>query len=56
MGYDDWFIIKDLKMLTNKWGKVSINRFASHTNKKTQKFTFSADWSNEKVSMYPQYI
>ena len=48
VGYDDWFITKDLKMLTNKWGKVSINRFASHTNKKTQKFTFSADWSNEK--------
>ena len=59
--YDDWFIIKDLKMLTNKWGKVSINRFANHTNNKTQKFnfkhiclgseggnTFSADWSNEK--------
>ena len=31
--YDDWFVTKDLvKMLTNKWRNVSIDRFASHTN------------------------
>ena len=37
--YDDWSITKGLLiMLTNKWGKVSIDRFASHTNKKTQRF------------------
>ena len=37
--YDDWFTTKDLvKMLTNKWGKISIDRFASHTNTKTQRF------------------
>ena len=61
MDYDDWFITKDLvKMLTNKWGKVSIDRFASRTNKKTQRFdskyiypgsegvnAFSVDCSNE---------
>ena len=29
--YDDWFITKDLiKMLTNEWDKVSIDRFTSH--------------------------
>ena len=33
--YDDWFITKDLvKMFTNKWGKISIDRIASNTNKK----------------------
>ena len=49
-------------MLTNKWGKVTIDRFASYTNKKTQRFNskcicpgsegvnaFSVDWSNEKL-------
>ena len=31
MDYGDWFIRKDLvKMLTNKWCKVSIDRFASN--------------------------
>ena len=30
--YDDWFITKDLiKMLTNEWDKVSVDRFTSHT-------------------------
>ena len=67
MDYDDWFITKDLlKMLTNKWGKVSIDRFASHTNNRTQKFNskyiclgsegvnaFSADWPNEKGLLAP---
>ena len=65
--YDDWFITKDLlKTLTNKWGKVSIDRFASHTNKKTQRFNskyicpgsegvnaFSVDWSNENNLLVP---
>ena len=38
---DDWFITNYLvNMLTNKWGKVSIDRFASHTNNKTQRFNF----------------
>ena len=45
-------------MLTNKWGKVPIDTFASHTNKKTQRFNskcrypgyesvnaFSIDWT-----------
>ena len=61
MNYDDWFIVKDsVKMLTNKWGKVSIDTFASHANKKTKRFNskyicpgsedvnrFSVDWSNK---------
>ena len=39
MDCDDWFITKDLtKMLTNKWGKVSVDRIASNTNKKAQNF------------------
>ena len=53
-------------MLTNKWGKVTIDRFASHTNKKTQRFNskyicpgsegvnaFSVDWSNENNLLVP---
>ena len=37
--YDNSFITNDLvKMLTNKWGKISIDGFASYTNKKTQRF------------------
>ena len=65
--YDDWLITKDLvKMLTNKWSKVSIDRFASHTNKKTQRFNskyicpgsegvnaFSVDWSNGNNLLVP---
>ena len=65
--YHDWFITKDLvKMLTNKWRKVTIDRFASHTNKKTQRFNFkyicpgsagvnafSVDWSNENNLLVP---
>ena len=65
--YDDWFIAKDLvKMLTNKWAKVSVDRFASHTNKKTQRLNskymcpdsegvnaFSVDWSNENNWLVP---
>ena len=65
--YDDWLITKDLvKMLTNKWSKVSIDRFASHTNKKTQRFNskyicpgsegvnaFSVDWSNKNNLLVP---
>ena len=65
--YDYWFITKDLvKMLTNKWDKVTIDRFASHTNKKTQRFNskyicpgsegvnaFSVDWSNENNLLVP---
>ena len=65
--YDDWFITKDLvKMLTNKWGKVTIDRFASHTNKKAQRFNskyicpgsegvnaFSVDWSNKNNLLVP---
>ena len=65
--YDDWFITKDLvKMLTSKWGKVTIDRFGSHTNKKTQRFNskyicpgskginaFSVDWSNENNLLVP---
>ena len=55
-------------MLTNKWGKVTIDRFASHTNKKTQRFNskyicpgseganaFSVDWSNIKHFMSSKY-
>ena len=35
MNYADLFITKDLvKMFTNKWGKISIDRFASYVNKK----------------------
>ena len=70
MDYDDWFITKDLvKMLTNKWGKVSIDRFASRTNKKTQRFdskyiypgsegvnAFSVDCSNENNLLVPPSI
>ena len=71
MDYDDWFITKDsLIILTNKWGKVSIDRFASHTNKKTQRFhskyicpgpegvnAFSVDWSNENnLLVSPVYL
>ena len=58
---DNSFITNDLvKMLTNKWGKISIDGFASYTNKKTQRFNskyicpgnegvkaFSVDWSIE---------
>ena len=53
-------------MLTNKWSKVSIDRFASHTNKKTQRFNskyicpgsegvnaFSVDWSNKNNLLVP---
>ena len=67
VNYDDWFITKDLvKMLTNKWGKVTIDRFASHTNKKTQRFNskyicpgsegvnaYSVDWSKENNLLVP---
>ena len=39
MDHDDWFITKErVKMLINNWGKVSIGRLASYTNKKTQRF------------------
>ena len=68
--YDDWFITKDLvQMLTNKWDKVTIDRSASHTNKKTQRFNskcicpgsedvnaFSVDWSNENNLLVPPSI
>ena len=53
-------------MLTNKCCKVSIVRFASYTNKKTQRFyshkihpgsegvnSFSVDWSNENYLFVP---
>ena len=57
-------------MLTNKWGKVTIDRFASHTNNKTQRFNskyiypgsegvnaFSVDCSQRKQFTFtPQYI
>ena len=59
-------------MLTNKCCKVSIDRFASYTNKKTQRFyskytcpgsegvnSFSVDWSNENlppVNLIPKTI
>ena len=67
MDYDDWFITNDLvKLLTNKWGKISINRFASYINKKTQRFNFKyicpgsegvnafpVDWPNENNLLVP---
>ena len=53
-------------MLTSKCCKVSIDRFASYTNKKTQRFyskytcpgsegvnSFSVDWSNENYLLVP---
>ena len=55
-------------MLTNKWCKVSTDRFASHNNQKTQRFnskyicpgsegvrvlSFSLDWSNENNLLVP---
>ena len=56
-------------MFTNKWGKISKDRFASHTDKKTQRLNskyicpgseglnaFSEDWSNENNLLVPQYI
>ena len=65
--YDDWFIANDMvKMLTNKWGKMSIDRFVSYKNKKTQRSNskyicpgsvgvnpFSVDWSNENNLLVP---
>ena len=65
--YDDWYITSELvSMLTRKWGKVTIDRFASHTNRKVDRFNskyicpgtegvnaFSVDWSHENNLLVP---
>ena len=46
--YDDWFITSELmKMLTGRWGKVTIDRFASDNNKKSIRFNskYICPWS-----------
>ena len=59
--YADWYItFKLVNMLSQKWGKISVDRFVSDKNNKCSRFNskflcpntetvkaFSSDWSNE---------
>ena len=69
--FDDWYTTQPLiNILEQRWGKISINRFASDINRKSKKFNsrylcpetesinaFSIGWSNEvNLLMPPTYL
>ena len=65
--YDDWYITLELvNMLSQKWGKISVDRFVSDKNSKCLRFNskflcpnteivnaFLSDWSNENNPLVP---
>ena len=69
--FDDWYKTQRLiNILEQRWGKISIDRFASDTNRKSKRFNsrylfpetdsinaFSFDWSNEvNLPVPPTYL
>ena len=69
--FDDWCTARDLiNILEQRWGKISIDRFASDINRKSRRFNsrylcpetegiiaFSFDWSNEaNLHVAPTYL
>ena len=65
--FDDWYTTQRLiNILEQRWGKISIDRFASDINRKSKRFNsrylcpeteginaFSFDWSNEVNLLVP---
>ena len=65
--FDDWYTTQRLiNILEQRWGKISINRFASDINRKCKRFNLiylfnifmpSFDWSNEaNILVSPTYL
>ena len=65
--FNDWYTTQRLiNILEQRWGKISIDRFASDINRKSKRFNsgylcleteginaFSFDWSNEANRLVP---
>ena len=65
--FDDWYTTECLiNILEQRWGKISIDRFVSYVNRKSERFNsrylcpeteginaFSFDWSNEANLLVP---